>query len=189
MNFYMHYMSTWPEYFQIATSPCGKITGYCMCLLSHSHLFLFFFSLSLHEEICITWQYLFVLIDIILLMMIVIGKAEGNNKQWHGHVSAVTVAPRYRNLGLATKLMNICEEVTNKRHNAWFVDLFVRSGNKVAIKMYEKLGYSIYRTVLKYYSDNGEDGLDLRKPMERDKDRVSLLCKKTKIKPSELEWD
>lgn len=25
----------------------------------------------------------------------VLGKAEGEDKLWHGHVSAVTVAPRY----------------------------------------------------------------------------------------------
>lgn len=118
-----------------------------------------------------------------------IGKAEGQGKLWHGHVSAVTVAPKYRNLGLATKLMNICENVTNERHNAWFIDLFVRAGNKVAITMYDKLGYTIYRTVMRYYSDNGEDGLDLRKPMKRDKEKVSLICKKKKIKPRELEWD
>jgi N-terminal acetyltransferase B complex catalytic subunit len=30
------------------------------------------------------------------LMGYVLGKAEGEGKLWHGHVSAVTVAPRYR---------------------------------------------------------------------------------------------
>jgi N-terminal acetyltransferase B complex catalytic subunit len=46
-------------------------------------------------------------------------------------------------------------------HKGYFVDLFVRASNKVAIEMYEKLGYSIYRTVNKYYSSSidssGED--------------------------------
>ena len=129
------------------------------------------------------------LYTLLKLFYVVIGKAEGKDKLWHGHVSAVTVAPKYRNLGLATKLMGVCEYVTNNQHNAWFVDLFVRSTNNVAITMYKKLGYSIYRTVIKYYSDNGEDGLDLRKPMKRDKEKISLNCKKKRIKPSELEWD
>ena len=35
------------------------------------------------------------------------GKAEGLGKDWHGHVTAVTVAPEFRRLGLAAKLMGI----------------------------------------------------------------------------------
>jgi N-terminal acetyltransferase B complex catalytic subunit len=54
------------------------------------------------------------------------------------------------------------------------VDLFVRASNKVAIEMYQKLGYSIYRTVNKYYSssidNSGEDACDMRKSLSRDKD-------------------
>lgn len=29
----------------------------------------------------------------------VMGKAEGKGELWHGHVTAVTVAPEYRRLG------------------------------------------------------------------------------------------
>lgn len=38
------------------------------------------------------------------------------------------------------------------------MDLFVRASNAVAVGMYERLGYSVYRRVLGYYS-NGEDAL------------------------------
>lgn len=77
-----------------------------------------------------------------------LGKVEGDRccahkKEWHGHVSAVTVAPDFRRQGLARSLMDICEEVTEK-HDGWFVDLFVRAGNTVAVRMYEKLGYVVY---------------------------------------------
>jgi len=44
----------------------------------------------------------------------VIGKAEGTGENWHGHVSAVTVAPEYRRLGLARKLMDFIEELSEK---------------------------------------------------------------------------
>ena len=44
------------------------------------------------------------------------------------------------------------------RHNGYFVDLFVRSSNKLAITMYTKLGYTTYRRVLGYYSGT-EDAL------------------------------
>lgn len=46
----------------------------------------------------------------------------------------------------------------SKRHHAYFVDLFVRKSNDVAVQLYTSLGYVIYRTVLEYYSgDNPED--------------------------------
>ena len=38
------------------------------------------------------------------------------------------------------------------------MDLFVRASNAVAVGMYERLGYTVYRRVLGYYS-NGEDAL------------------------------
>lgn len=38
------------------------------------------------------------------------------------------------------------------------MDLFVRVSNQVAINMYKRLGYIVYRTVLEYYSgDTDED--------------------------------
>mmetsp|Transcript_21919 Transcript_21919/g.60938 ORF Transcript_21919/g.60938 Transcript_21919/m.60938 type:complete len:114 (+) Transcript_21919:73-414(+) len=61
------------------------------------------------------------------LMGYVLGKAEGDDKLWHGHVSAVTVAPKYRRLGLAKTLMQYFEDVSIHTYNAYFVDLFVRA--------------------------------------------------------------
>jgi len=42
------------------------------------------------------------------------GKAEGSGELWHGHVTALTVAPEYRRLGLAGKLMTNLEEISEK---------------------------------------------------------------------------
>lgn len=42
-------------------------------------------------------------------------------------------------------------------YNAYFVDLFVRASNSVAINMYKKFGYIIYRRVLGYYSGLEEE--------------------------------
>ncbi len=122
MNFYMMYMTKWPEYFKVSRAPSGEIMGYY------------------------------------------IGKAEGEDKkkEWHGHVSALTVAPEYRRLGLATQLMEDLETVTIDKHNAWFIDLFVRSSNSAAIEFYKrKMGYIIFRTIIGYYSDNKEDAYGL----------------------------
>ncbi|GMH62461.1 hypothetical protein TrRE_jg9617 [Triparma retinervis] len=74
-------------------------------------------------------------------------------------------------------------------YNANFVDLFVRSSNTRAIDMYTKLGYAAYRRVLGYYSGaNPEDGIDMRKAMPRDVEKVSMVPLDHPITPEELEW-
>jgi N-terminal acetyltransferase B complex catalytic subunit len=42
------------------------------------------------------------------------GKAEGPGANWHGHVTALSIAPDYRRLGLAAKLMSGLEEISEK---------------------------------------------------------------------------
>lgn len=88
--------------------------------------------------------------------------------------------------------MDYLEEVTIKRHNGWFVDLFVRPSNEVAINMYKSLGYIVYRTVLKYYSGGAdsdeEDAYDMRKAMSRDTGKVTVVPLEKPIQPHELEF-
>ncbi|KAG0040867.1 N-terminal acetyltransferase [Podila clonocystis] len=109
------------------------------------------------------------------LMAYVMGKAEGTGTDWHGHVTAITVAPEYRRLGLAEGMMALLETVSEQPYDGYFVDLFVRRSNKVAIEMYKRFGYSIYRTVVEYYSgETNEDAFDMRKPLKRDVDRKSV---------------
>lgn len=48
--------------------------------------------------------------------------------------------------------MSLLEEVSERSYNANFVDLFVRVSNALAISMYKRFGYSVYRRVLGYYS-------------------------------------
>lgn len=38
------------------------------------------------------------------------------------------------------------------RYNGWFVDLYVRVSNAVAVGMYRKFGYSVYQRVKNYYT-------------------------------------
>ncbi|KAJ1981902.1 N(alpha)-acetyltransferase 20, NatB catalytic subunit [Dimargaris verticillata] len=112
------------------------------------------------------------------LMGYLMGKVEGRGTSWHGHVTAITVAPEYRRLGLARRLMDFLEETSDKVYNGYFVDLFVRKSNQVAIVMYEKLGYVVYRRVLGYYmasGGDGEDAYDMRKALSRDKDKESMV--------------
>jgi len=97
---------------------------------------------------------------------------------WHGHITVLTIAPQYRRLGYARLLTEQLERACNQS-DAWFVDLYVRSSNDLAINMYRKMGYSVYRRVVEYYSDDptgknkggSEDAFDMRKPLDRDKGR------------------
>jgi N-terminal acetyltransferase B complex catalytic subunit len=123
------------------------------------------------------------------IMGYVLGKAEGEGELWHGHVSAVTVNPAYRRLGLAATLMDSFEQVCVQQYNAFFVDLFVRASNVLAISMYEKFGYRTYRRVLDYYSGElPEDALDMRKALPRDRDKKSMIPLDKPVRPEELEW-
>lgn len=117
----------------------------------------------------------------------IIGKAEGKQKDWHGHVTAVTVSPTFRKLGVAKLLMLMLEKVTQLKYDAYFVDLFVRESNKVAIQMYERLGYTIYRRVLEYYSSetDSEDAFDMRKSMPKDEQKLSMVPLNYPVRPED----
>lgn len=58
---------------------------------------------------------------------------------WHGHITVLTVAPAFRRLGHARRLTERLERGSD-RNDAWFVDLYVREGNKVAVDMYKGMG-------------------------------------------------
>ncbi len=122
------------------------------------------------------------------IMGYVMGKAEGNKEDWHGHVTAVTCSPNHRRLGLAARLMAALEEISEKKL-CYFVDLFVRVSNQVAITMYKNLGYTVYRTVLQYYSgEQDEDAYDMRKALSRDIDKQSVIPLKNPVHIEELEY-
>ena len=55
----------------------------------------------------------------------ILGKAEGFGAEFHGHVTALTVAPVYRRLGVGNLYMRHLESISSLQR-ANFVDLFVR---------------------------------------------------------------
>lgn len=63
-------------------------------------------------------------------------------------------------------LDDACEQVSESVYNAYFVDLFVRVSNTLAISMYKTFGYSVYRRVIGYYSGE-EDAFGERSPSYR----------------------
>ncbi|NWQ81268.1 NAA20 acetyltransferase, partial [Columbina picui] len=165
--FYLQYLAHWPEYFIVAEAPGGELMGYSDC------------------GCC-------VIPKLTLALFTVMGKAEGSvaREEWHGHVTALSVAPEFRRLGLAAKLMELLEEISEKK-GGFFVDLFVRVSNQVAVNMYKQLGYSVYRTVLEYYSASSgepdEDAYDMRKALSRDTDKKSIIPLPHPVRPEDIE--
>lgn len=120
------------------------------------------------------------------IMAYIMGKAEGTGDDWHGHVTAVSVAAQYRRLGVAGRLMDNLEKVS-KNKECFFVDLFVRVSNCAAINMYNNLGYVVYRDVLEYYSgDDDENAHDMRKALPRDTNKKSMIPFHRAVRPEEL---
>lgn len=144
-------------------SPSGEIMGYSKLCLLH-------FNVTQINEI---------------FKLPVMGKAEGMMENWHGHVTALSVSPDYRRLGLAATLMKFLEDVSEKKR-CFFVDLFVRVSNQIAINMYHQLGYIVYRTVLEYYSGD-ENAYDMRKALKRDVDKKSVIPLINPVRPEDID--
>ena len=85
--------------------------------------------------------------------------------------------------------MAYLEKVTAKWHDAYFVDLFVRPSNNVAVGFYRQLGYEVYRSVTGYYNgETNEDAFDMRKSMPKDVGGNLSKPLNKSIMPHELEY-
>lgn len=92
----------------------------------------------------------------------IMGKEEGIGREYHGHVTALSIEEDSRRMGKAQQLMNDFEQISEEVHKGYFIDLFVRITNQPAINMYKQLGYIINEEILNYYNC-GENALDMRK--------------------------
>ncbi|CRH03051.1 N-acetyltransferase, putative [Plasmodium relictum] len=98
----------------------------------------------------------------------IIGKEEGYDEEYHGHVTALSIEEDSRRTGKGIDLMNEFEKISKIIHKGYFVDLFVRISNDPAINMYKKLGYIINEEITNYYCGN-ESALDMRKYLNLEK--------------------
>jgi ribosomal-protein-alanine N-acetyltransferase len=69
-----------------------------------------------------------------------------------GNISTIDVHPDFRRLGLGQRLMSLAEE-NLRQMGMKKCTLQVAVDNNSAIKLYEKLGYKITRTLPGYYED------------------------------------
>ncbi|CAJ0582298.1 unnamed protein product, partial [Mesorhabditis spiculigera] len=116
----------------------------------------------------------------------IMGKNEGIDENHHGHVTAVTVRSDYRKRGIARALMERLEE-TSVDKGCYFVDLFVRKSNTAAIKLYQKLGYVVYREIIGYYTGPApENAYDMRKALPLDTEKKSVIPLREPVDASTL---
>ncbi|SSD59594.1 probable N-terminal acetyltransferase B complex catalytic subunit NAT3 [Saccharomycodes ludwigii] len=131
----------------------------------------------------------------------IMGKTEGKKSEWHSHITAVTVSKNYRRLSIASKYLCVpFAKISDFNSKAYFVDLFVKCNNALAIKMYENLGYSIYRRVVGYYGDGSNNSLknidddndayDMRLALSSDPDGKSIRRngKEVRCLPSDVRF-
>ncbi|KAI5552781.1 n-alpha-acetyltransferase 20 family [Trichomonas vaginalis G3] len=119
----------------------------------------------------------------------IIGSIKRHDNVCRTHVIAVTVAEDARRLGLATSLMNIVETTCENQYKGLCVGLYVRPTNYNAHELYKKMGYILYRRIIKYYETIGEDGWDMRKSLKWDKDKVFMKPIENPVTSEEAESD
>lgn len=84
--FYLQYLGRWPELCMMAESANSDIMGYCESA----------WTPGVPDPLS------------------VLGKSEGVGENWHGHVTAVTVDPAYRRLGIAQHFMDDLEQKSDR---------------------------------------------------------------------------
>lgn len=150
------------------------------------------FNLLFYLQYLIQWPTLFfksveTTADLNIISGYMMGKTEGrlSLKEWHTHITAVTIHRDYRRIHLALDLCLHLENITAvSPHKALFVDLFVKVTNTTARQLYEKLGYSVFRRVIGYYgatfptdrnkTDDNIDAFDMRKALPLDVNRETV---------------
>lgn len=76
------------------------------------------------------------------------------------HVTNITVDPKWQKKGLGTCLMKLMIDYA-QQNGCQLVSLEVRADNKVAKKLYQKLGFTVNFVRPNYYQDVHKDGLNM----------------------------
>ena len=83
------------------------------------------------------------------------------------HLLKIAVSPAWRGRGIATRLLERCFAISEKR-GAASVHLEVRPTNTAAIELYLKLGFEVVGKRHKYYDDTKEDALLMMKNLKEE---------------------
>lgn len=80
----------------------------------------------------------------------------------YGRILTLDILPEARRFGLATRLMNACEERLRVL-GCGEVYLETAVDNDAALRLYRKLGYEVVRTLPEYYSSHALDAFQMVK--------------------------
>ncbi len=80
----------------------------------------------------------------------------------YARIITLDILPEARRLGLATNLMNACEE---RLRSLGCTEIYLETAvnNEPGIRLYRKLGYEILRTIPDYYSSHSLDAFQMGK--------------------------
>ena len=80
----------------------------------------------------------------------------------YGRILTLDILPPARRSGLATQLMNACED---RLRSLGCSEVYLETAvdNDPAIRLYRKLGYAVLRTLPEYYSSHGLDAFQMGK--------------------------
>lgn len=82
------------------------------------------------------------------------------------HLGNIAVAPRMRGRGIADALLDDLIREGKLRGSSYIV-LEVRTGNRAAIRLYERYGFEMMAVRRGYYQNNGEDALIMIRMLTR----------------------
>jgi N-terminal acetyltransferase B complex catalytic subunit len=95
LSFYLSYMATWPDLFLVQHAPSAPRAS---PQLQNSSLNNTTTTPPREGR----------------MMGYLMGKLEGRGTDWHSHVTAITVSPEYRRLGLAKGMMDVFEQSSDQ---------------------------------------------------------------------------
>jgi len=80
----------------------------------------------------------------------------------YARIITLDILPEARRLGLATSLMNACEE---RLRSLGCTEIYLETAvnNEPGIRLYRKLGYEILKTIPEYYSSHSLDAYQMGK--------------------------
>ena len=80
----------------------------------------------------------------------------------YARIITLDILPEARRLGLATNLMNACEE---RLRSLGCTEIYLETAvnNEPGIRLYRKLGYEILKTIPEYYSSHSLDAYQMGK--------------------------
>lgn len=132
------------------------------------------FNVGFYSQYLIQWSELFIKSaehdDISGYLM---GKVEGSGTLFHAHITAVTVDFKYRRIALASYLCEIFKIISHLQ-KVYFIDLFVKVNNELGKRLYEKLGYSVFRRVVGYYGSSSISTSNMKNSLNDNDDAFDM---------------